>query len=336
MTGGRASYWIEIYFHFDKKIKYMLSNNVIINMKITEEERLKRLELRYRRLFETAQDGILLIDFNTGIILDVNKFLIDLLGFSKADFLEKHLWDVGIFKDIAASKGNFRILQNKGYIRFEDLPFETKSGKKINVEFISNVYEVGDTKVIQCNIRDITERRWLEKESLQAKEEEFRAIFDKAADGILLADMKSKKFLIGNNAICHMLGYNEEEIKNLGVMDIHPKKDIPYVIDQFGRQAKGEFSLSRDLPIKRKDGSVFYADVNATTIDINKKLYLVGFFHDTTERKNIEEKLKKSEEGLLSKINELEKFIKLTVDRELKMVELKKEVKELEEKLNKK
>ena len=132
--------------------------------------------------------------------------------------------------------------------------------------------------MILITIEDITERKQMERELAQAKEEEFRAIFDNAGDGILIADMENKKFYMGNNAICRMLGYSLEEIKNLGVMDIHPEKDIPYVIDQFERQVKGEFHLSRDLPIKRKDGSIFYADVNATTITIAGKTYLMGFF----------------------------------------------------------
>jgi PAS domain S-box-containing protein len=116
-------------------------------------------ELRYRRLFETAQDGILLIDFKTGMILDVNQFLIDLLDYSKKDFLGKHLWQVGVFKDIAASKQNFLTLQKKRYVRFDDLPLETRKGKKIDVEFVANAYGVGDVTIVQCNIRDITEQK---------------------------------------------------------------------------------------------------------------------------------------------------------------------------------
>ncbi|MBN2330942.1 MAG: PAS domain S-box protein [Candidatus Aenigmarchaeota archaeon] len=186
------------------------------------------------------------------------------------------------------------------------------------------------SRIMLLAIEDITERERLKKELLLEEEEKFKSVFDNAADGILLADTKSKKFIMGNNAICHMLGYSREEIKTLGVMDIHPKKDIPYVIDQFGRQLKGEFQLSQDLPLKRKDGSVFYADVNATTIDINKKTYLMGFFHDTTERRKAENKLKKSKEVLQTKADELENFIRLTVGRELKMVELKKAIKDME------
>jgi PAS domain S-box-containing protein len=178
-------------------------------------------------------------------------------------------------------------------------------------------------RIILLAIEDITGRKRLEKETLQAKEEEFRAIFDNAAEGILLADPQSKKFIIGNNAICRMLGYSIDEIKTLGVTDIHPEKDIHYVMSQFKRQAKGEFTLSRDLPLERKDGSVFYADVNAITININKKKYFVGFFHDTTERK-------KNEEDLRKKIEELERFKNMVIGRELKMVDLKKRINEFE------
>jgi len=98
------------------------------------------------------------------LIVDANPFLLDLLGFSSADLLTKHLWDLGIFKDIAASKEAYTELQNKEIIRYENLPLETKDGKKRSVEFVSNVYLVDDKKVIQCNIRDITERKMAEED----------------------------------------------------------------------------------------------------------------------------------------------------------------------------
>jgi diguanylate cyclase (GGDEF)-like protein/PAS domain S-box-containing protein len=113
-------------------------------------------ELRYRRLFEAAQDGILILDAKTGRIEDVNPYLIKMLGYSREEFVEKKLWEVGAFKDIKASQNAFEELQENEYIRYEDLPLKTKDGQLIQVEFVSNVYLVGDEKVIQCNIRDIT------------------------------------------------------------------------------------------------------------------------------------------------------------------------------------
>ncbi|MGQ7870381.1 PAS domain S-box protein [Sunxiuqinia sp. sy24] len=125
-------------------------------------------EVHYRRLFESAQDGILILDAETGRIVDVNLFLIDLLGYSKEDLEEKFLWEIGAFRDIYENRERFRELQEKEYLRYEDLPLETNHGRQINVEFISNVYLVDDYKVIQCIVRDISRRRKAESD-LQEK-----------------------------------------------------------------------------------------------------------------------------------------------------------------------
>jgi PAS domain S-box-containing protein len=115
-------------------------------------------ELRYRRLFETAQDGILILNAETGAIIDVNPFLLDLLDYPFESIIGLQLWEIGLFEDIAANRVAFEKLQKEEYIRYENHPLRTQSGKHIQVEFVSNVYFVGSEKVIQCNIRDITER----------------------------------------------------------------------------------------------------------------------------------------------------------------------------------
>jgi PAS domain S-box-containing protein len=143
------------------------------------EEALQISETRYRRLFESAKDGILILEADTGQVIDANPFMQDLLGYSCEEFVGKTLWDIGSFKDIAASKSSFDELQRKGYVRYEDLPIETSDGRHINVEFISNVYMVGSKRVIQCNIRDITARRRAEEEVkkvLLEKNEEIRTM----------------------------------------------------------------------------------------------------------------------------------------------------------------
>ena len=93
-------------------------------------------ELRYRRLFEAAQDGILILDAKTGMIEDVNPFLIKMLGYSREEFIKKKLWEVGAFRDIEASQDAFEALQMNEYIRYEDLPLKTKDGRLIQVEFV--------------------------------------------------------------------------------------------------------------------------------------------------------------------------------------------------------
>lgn len=121
-------------------------------------------------------------------------------------------------------------------------------------------------------------------------EQVFRTIFENAADGILLADVETKKFYMGNNIICQMLGIDREEINGLGVMDIHLEQDIPYVVEQFDKQARGEIALAKNIPIKGKDGGVFFVDINAFPITLDGKAYLMGIFRDVSERKQTEEK----------------------------------------------
>jgi PAS domain S-box-containing protein len=134
--------------------------NEIENQKVE----LQFFETRYRRLFESARDGILILDANEGMIIDVNPFLVELLGYSKDQFLRKKIWDISAFKHIEYSKKLFKELQENEYIRYTDLPLETSSQKIIHVEFVSNVYLVDTEKVIQCNIRDIEARLLYEKE----------------------------------------------------------------------------------------------------------------------------------------------------------------------------
>jgi PAS domain S-box-containing protein len=127
------------------------------------EEALEESETRYRRLFETAQDGILILDAGTERIENANPFIVDMLGFSTEEVVGKKLWEIGPFRDIEANQSAFLELREKEYIRYEHLPLETKDGRSITVEFISNVYLVKNKKVIQCNIRDITKRKRAEE-----------------------------------------------------------------------------------------------------------------------------------------------------------------------------
>jgi PAS domain S-box-containing protein len=137
---------------------------LLIGTDNTARQQALALEQRYRRLFESAKDGILILDAETGMVVDANPFITELLGYSLDDVREKYIWDLGFFKNIAANKEKFLELQQQDYVRYENLPLETAQGNKINVEFVSNVYLVAGARVIQCNIRDITEKTRLGKE----------------------------------------------------------------------------------------------------------------------------------------------------------------------------
>jgi len=153
---------IDLLIEVTNDISFSIESMEIEKQRKETEEALSISELRYRRLFESAKDGILILDDKSGKIVDVNPFMIELLEYNKEHFLDKELWEIGLFKDAVANKEKFLELQQKGYVRYDDLPLSTSSGKKIFVEFVSNVYSVDHQNVIQCNIRDITGRKNIE------------------------------------------------------------------------------------------------------------------------------------------------------------------------------
>jgi PAS domain S-box-containing protein len=151
-------------------IKRALHEHDIEKKQRIAEEALIASEISYRRLFESAKDGILILNAVTGRILDVNPFLIQLLGYTREQFIEKRIWEIGFFTDIVDNHEKFVELQQKKYVRYDNLPLKTTDGHQINVEFVSNVYTVDHHKVIQCNIRDITQRKQAEDELVRQKE----------------------------------------------------------------------------------------------------------------------------------------------------------------------
>ena len=177
-------------------------------------------ELRYRRLFEAAQDGILILDAMTGLIEDVNPYLIKMLGYSREEFIKKKLWEVGAFKDVEANQDAFEALQENEYIRYEDLPLRAKDGRLVQVEFVSNVYLLGDGKVIQCNIRDITARKQSEQ-TLRESEERYRTTLESMLEGCQIIGYDWRYLFINESAVSQGK-LKKEELLGRTMMECYP------------------------------------------------------------------------------------------------------------------
>jgi len=201
------------------------------------EEILLISENNYRRLFESAKDGILIVDAENGSIFDVNPFLVELLGYPKDNFVGKQLWEIGGFEDIVANKDNFIELKQKEYIRYEDLPLLTNDGRNITVEFISNVYSVGERKLIQCNIRDITRRRESELNNINLQQQLNQA--SKLESVGQLAGGVAHDF---NNMLGAILGYSE-----LVMRITEPDSQLYAYLDEIQKAAVRSANLTRQL-----------------------------------------------------------------------------------------
>jgi diguanylate cyclase (GGDEF)-like protein/PAS domain S-box-containing protein len=197
-------------------------------------------------------------------------------------------------KEVCPACGIQKAFETKKPVVTEEV-LARENNRPVQVTTVPFQDQNGEWLVAEVNV-DITERKRLEN-TLKESETRFKVIFNESTDGMLLADVETKRFTMCNPRICKMLGYSEEEMMRLGVNDIHPKNDLPFVIEQFRKQAEGEIELVT-LPVKRKDSSVFYADVNSTPIILDGKKYLIGSFRDVTNRKQVEDKLKTYQDHL--------------------------------------
>jgi len=263
---------------------------------VTELKKAEETLKQYQFMVESAQDAIFFKDLNSRYIV-ANKKALEAFGLDSEQVIGKNDYEIMLNKEEA-----------KKNIDDDNRVFQTGKPKEIIKQMtgadgkqrwfqaikVPQFDNKGNIVGLIGVARDVTEQRKA-VELLKESEQRFRTIFENAADGFLLADVETKKFHNCNKPICKMLGYDEEQVKNLGVNDIHPVESLPYVLEQFGKQARGEQLLAKDIPVKRKDGSVFYADVNSIAITLAGKTYLMGIFRDITERKKAEEVLRQSE-----------------------------------------
>ena len=276
------------------------------------EQALRASELSYRRLFESAKDGILILDFATGCITDANPFLCKLLGFSLPEMVGQTVGDLSPFKDIVTNQAMFKLLQEHGYVRYEDLPLETKNGRKIAVEFVSNVYQAGDKQVIQCNVRDITERKkseqWLKQLNTELTTRNEELVFSQQigllqstalksiANAVVITNIKGTILWV-NPAFTDLTGYSYEEVigKNPRLLKSgqHDREFYKNLWETIlaGKTWRGDF-INR-----RKDGTLYHDEHTITPVRSKEGVitHFVAIMNDMTERLQAEEALRERE-----------------------------------------
>jgi two-component system CheB/CheR fusion protein len=242
-------------------------------------------ETRYQHLFESAKDGILILDAETGKIIDVNPFLIELLGYSKDQFVEKAIWEIGFLKDVIANVDKFKELQQKEIIRYHNLPLETVNGNRINVEFISNVYSVDGQKVIQCFIRDITQQKQAE-DKLALSEIRYRSLFESAKDGILVLDAETGKIEEINPFLIDMLGFKEEKLSEKAVWEVDFFKDIVTNKDKFMEMQQKQSEHIEDVPMETADGRKINVEFITKVFSVENHKVIQCFIRDISKIKD--------------------------------------------------
>ncbi len=261
------------------------------------EEKITASEVRYRRLFESAQDAILILDAASGTIIDANPFVENLLEYPIDGLLGNQLWQISPFKDIVYNKAKYRELQKKKYVRYENLPLQTQLGKAINVEFVSNAYQVDGTEIIQCNIRDITERKQAE-EALRESETRFATIFHASPTAIALTRLQDNQLIDVNQAWLDLTGYHKEEAIGKNVQDLNlwinpeDRGQLIQALSERGTIEKFEFQL------RRKSGEAADLLFSAEMIVLAGETYMLSMAVDISERKQAEEMLKLSQAAL--------------------------------------
>lgn len=260
----------------------------------TSERKMRASEMSYRRLFEAAKDGIMILEVETGRITDVNQFIIDLLGFSLAEMLGRTVGELSPFKDIESNRVMLARLQQEGYVRYDDLPLETKDGRKIAVEFISNVYQAGDGNVIQCNIRDLTGHK-----QMQLVLNRMAAIVESSDDAII-GKTPSGIITTWNRAAEKIFGYTAAEMVGTSFARMIPADRLNEENEILEKLRRGESVDHFETLRQTRDGRLIDVSVTASSIkDAGGNIVGVSkVARDISERKRAEQKILQLNEEL--------------------------------------
>ena len=221
-------------------------------------------ETRYRRLFEAARDGVLIVDAGSSHIIDANPFLTELLGYRREELVGKELWEIGLYRDIEANKAAFRELQEQGYVRYDNYPLVAKDGRQVDVEFVSNMYDVGEIQVIQCNIRDITGRKQSE-DAVRTSEQRYRTLVS-ASSAIVWNTSATGQFVTEQPSWTAFTGQSLDQLLGWGWLDcVHPddRENTAQAVAALSTQGVGQVEQQR---LRRADGEYRHMSVRVVPI----------------------------------------------------------------------
>lgn len=317
-------------FDDKKNITQIIHSMSDITDLIKTREQINLQKIRFESFLEHFNVMIVAIDSDEKVSL-VNKKSSEVLGYSKKELIGKNWFDNFIperLRDEVRSVFRKIMCGQMREVEYYENPVLTKSNKERLIKWHNSYLrdENGNIATTLGSGEDIAEHKKIERD-LSVSERNYRVLFEDTPDGIIVADMETGKYVHVNPAICKKLGYTEQEIKDLSMAKIHPKEEQGRIKKLFYAQAKGEISIAEEVPFLKKDGTITYFDVNSVHIEFDGVRRVVGLLRDITERKQTEEESRK-------RIKDLERFHKVAVDRELKMIELKKEIATLKAQLN--
>lgn len=258
---------------------------------ITERHRAEALraesEEKLRVIFEGTLDGIVLIDAS-GLIVDCNPEFIRQSGMTLETLKQTRVWELRPSEKMALARSVFFTVMQTGEGGAAEFKYRKPNGKVMHVEVRGTIVSIGGKNYLQCITHDTTARLQAQNRLLES-EEKLRVIFEGALDGILLVNAVTRKFVNGNPEICRMLGYSLDELTRVGFEDIHPPEDLGWIAEQFEMHMKDLTRLSADIPVMRRDGTVFYVDIKSAAVELGGQTHVVAIFRDITERRQAEE-----------------------------------------------
>lgn len=291
-------HYLNVYLKYRAQSEILSELNEQLRAEIKEREQTAENLRKYEYICSTTSDLMSMIDRNYVYRAVNDAYLVmhkkdrdEILGHSVAELLTPELFETEVKKHLdrcfSGETVNYQVW----------VDFAGTDRRYMDVIYHPFYQDGATVSEVIVVARDITEHKRIE-DARNESEEKFRAIFNSSHDGILLADTETRKFLLGNQRICRMLGYTLEELQKLGIEDIHPREDLPYIAEQFKKLVNGDLSLVEEARVKRKDNSIIFVDIGASNVFIQGRRHSLGMFRDISERRYTEAALVDSTERL--------------------------------------